>query len=659
MSLSVVKNLFLIFLSAFFVCAGGVVLFYIFTPLPQGEVENIATKQSIILTDRNGEFLFDFSENEKRTHTPIEEISKNIINATIAIEDHLFFEHRGIRPDALLRAFITNILTLSFSQGGSTITQQMVKNVFLTSDRKIKRKLKEFLLTIKVEDQLSKEEILELYLNTIGYGGVLFGVAEASNTFFGKKPSEVSIAEAAYLAAIPNAPTRFSPYGKNRKDLENRKERVLFLMLENNMITREEYRESRNEQVHFKEQNRFAVQAPHFVFFVKGGLEREYGPRLRALEGQKIKTTLDLPLQKRVEEVIQKFAPQLEKRSGAKNIAAVILSKDGDILSMVGSRDFFDNEIDGRVNIITSRRQTGSTFKPIAYAKAFEKGLRPETVVYDVPTQFTHTCEKERFETTQDGCYSPVNYSGRFLGPLTLRNALAQSINIPAIKTLYMANVVDTVALARSMGITSLTQNPHHYGLSLVLGGADITPLELAQAYNVFANDGIFVPYKWLFTEGERRRRVLTKEVARDITSILSDDVARAPAFGRNSAMNIKTPTVAVKTGTTNNIRDIWIVGYSPSVVVLLWAGNSDGTALEGETSGFTLARTFREIILAASETYNKNGPYFPPNTTPPKPAPDVVAGYIDTKEPHSILHYIQRNNLTKEVVDPSDQPPI
>ena len=656
MKLSLIKNLILLGLSGCFILTGSVILFYIFTPLPKGEIGNIASRQSIILTDRNDEFLFDFSENEKRTYTPIEEMSENIINATIAIEDHRFFEHGGIRIDALVRAFITNLMTLSFSQGGSTITQQMVKNVFLTSDRKIKRKLKEFLLTIKIERELDKDEILELYLNTISYGGVLYGVAEASNTFFGKKPSELTVAEAAYLAAIPNAPTYFSPYGQNKKDLEERKNKVLSLMFKHELITREEYASARREGVHFRQQNRFTVQAPHFVFFIKSLLEQEYGPRLKELEGQKIKTSLDLNLQKKVEEILKEFAPGLEKKSKAKNIASVVLSTNGDILAMVGSRDFFDADIEGRVNITTSRRQTGSTFKPIAYAKAFERGLRPETVVYDVPTQFNHTCDKDRFETTESGCYSPVNYSGEFLGPISLRNALARSINIPAIKTLYIAGVAETVTLAKQMGITTLTQNPYHYGLSLVLGGADITPLEMAQAYNVFANDGLFTPNRWYYTEKEPlRKRVLPEHITREITDILSDNEARAPTFGRNSAMNIQSPTVAVKTGTTNNIRDIWIVGYSPSAVVLVWAGNADGATLEGETSGFSLSRAFRDIMLTTSETYRQNGSYFQKNTVPPKPGPAILGGYVDTDEPHSILHYIQRDNPTQEAENPEE----
>ena len=276
-----IKNILLLSLSVAFFTAGYVTLFYTFTPLPGIDIHNVVSKQSIILTDRNDEFLFDFSVNEKRTFVPYEEIAKNVINATIAIEDHLFFEHNGIRIDAFMRALINNIRTLSFSQGGSTITQQVIKNVFLTTEKKIERKMKEFLLAIKLEKQLEKEEILEIYLNTISYGGVSYGVAEASKSFYGKKPSELTIAESAYLAAIPKAPTYYSPYGRNRKALEARKNQVLQLMLKHNLITRDEYREARAEEVYFQDQDTFSIRAPHFVFFVKEQLEKEYGSGLK------------------------------------------------------------------------------------------------------------------------------------------------------------------------------------------------------------------------------------------------------------------------------------------------------------------------------------------------------------------------------------------
>ena len=654
-----IEKMILLLFSIFFITAGYVILFYTFVPLPGVDTKNVASKQSIIITDRNDEFLFDFSENEKRTFVPYEEIAENIINATIAIEDHLFFEHNGIRLDAFLRALINNIRTLSFSQGGSTITQQVIKNVFLTTEKNIERKMKEFLLAIKIEKKLTKEEIMVLYLNTISYGGVSYGIAEASNTFYGKKPSEITIAEAAYLAAVPKAPTFFSPYGANKKALENRKDLVLLSMLEYGLISREEYLNAKKEKVHFREQKNFSIQAPHFVFFVKEDLEKEHGTDLKTLEGKRIRTTLDIELQKEVEKMVEEFAPPLEKKHKAKNIATVVLkAKTGEILTMVGSRDFFNNDIDGSVNIITSPRQPGSTFKPIAYAEAFTKGLRPETVVYDVPTQFTKSCREDRYESTKDGCYSPVNYTGRFKGPISLRNALAQSINIPAVKVLYIANITDVLHLAKRMGIQSLQKNPYHYGLSLVLGGAEVAPLELAQVYALFSNEGVLIPHTWKYTEEEPSgKRIIKRTVAQDITDILSDDYARAPIFGANSALKSTNPPVAVKTGTTNNSRDIWIVGYSPDIVVLIWAGNSDGSLLENSAVGFSLAPLFQKIMKIASEKYGKPGAYFSINTTPPENGPDILSGKIDTEDLHTILYYIQKDRPTQRVRNPENDP--
>ena len=645
--------------SVVFFTSGYVTLFYTFTPLPDVETENVASKQSIILVDRNNEFLFDFSVNEKRTFVPYEEISENAVKATIAVEDHLFFEHAGVRIDSFLRALINNIRSLSFSQGGSTITQQVIKNVFLTTEKKIERKMKEFLLAIKLEKHLSKERILELYLNTISYGGVSYGIAEASNTFFGKKPSELTVAEAAYLAAIPKAPTYYSPYGQNKKALEVRKNHILQLMLKHSLITREEYKQARGEGVYFQEQGAFSIRAPHFVFYVKELLEKEHGVGLKALEGKKIRSTIDIEMQEEIDALMKDFAVGMEKRFGAANIASVVLlAETGEIISMIGSRDFFNNDIDGRVNVTTSLRQPGSTFKPIAYAEAFRKGYTPETIVYDVPTQFTNSCKKERFESTKNGCYSPINYTLDFRGPMSFRNALAQSINIPAVKVLYLANIAGVINLAKKMGITSLTQSPHYYGLSLVLGGAEVTPLELAQVYNVFANEGVFVPHTWKPDEEKRGpKRVLPKRVAQNITDILSDNEARAPIFGRNSSLHIVSPPVAVKTGTTNNSRDIWVVGYSPDIVVLVWAGNSDSALLENNAAGAHLGPLFKNIMIMASRKYGKQGAYFAKNTVPTEPGPNVLFGIVDTRDPHSILHYIQKNNPTRSTAEPREDP--
>ena len=535
--------------SGVFVVFGLGILFYAFTPLPDIDTfDKVSQRESIILTDRNGEFLFDFSESERRNYVPHEEISPTIIKTIIAAEDKNFFNHGGIYFPSFIRALISNVQTRSFGQGGSTITQQVIKNTLLTGEKKIQRKVKEFILAPKLERALSKELIIERYLNTISYGGVVYGVGGATKSFYDKKPTEVTLAEAAYLAAIPNAPTRLSPYGSNLQELEQRKNSVLFTLLEEGDITREEYEIARNEKVFFQPQNVFSIKAPHFVFFVKRLLEEQYGNNLSEIEGSVITSSLDIELQEQIEEYMRAFAPGIEEKHGAKNLASVVLSvKTGDVLAMVGSLDFFNSEIDGNVNITTSLRQPGSTFKPFVYAKAFEKGLTPDTVVIDAETQFTFSCEIDRFESTEDGCYSPVNYDGQFRGPITLRDALAQSINVPAVKTLYIAGVDKVVDMVQSFGVTSLTENPFFYGLSLVLGGGEISPLELASAYSVFADRGNYKPYKVILDEDVKSKKVLPENIANTVNDVLSDNSARAPVFGRNSPLAFPSFSVAAK----------------------------------------------------------------------------------------------------------------
>ena len=653
-------NLTILVLALIFVATGIGVLFYITTPLPNVSViKNVVSRQSIVLEDKNGEFLFDFSENEKRTYVPIDEISQNIINATIAVEDHLFYEHGGIRWGAFFRASIHNALTQSFSQGGSTITQQVIKNTLLTSDKKINRKIKELILAPKLESQLTKEEILEIYLNTISFGGVLYGVGEASHSFFNKSASELTISESAYLAAILNAPSFFSPYGHNRRALEERKDKILELMLSYKLISRDEYIKAQKENIFFQLKNKFTIQAPHFVFYVKKELEEKYGGGLKPLEGQRIQTSLDLELQKKIQELVDSAAQTLEDSYGGNNVAAVVLSaKTGEILSLVGSRDYFDSEIDGRVNIINSKRQPGSTFKPIIYSQAFEKGLRPETILYDVPTQFAYKCDEDLFRSTEENnCYSPENYTQTFSGPISIRNALAQSVNVPAVKTLYLANISDVISLAKKFGITTLDKHSSNYGLSLALGSAEIKPVELAQAYSVFANNGKLIPYTWEKKDSaSKKTTVISKETAQKITDILSDNDARAPVFGYNSPLNITSAPVAVKTGTTNNSRDIWVVGYSPDIVALVWHGNTRGDFLENNASGLSLSKLFRNIILTAIETYGTSS-FFSKNIAPEQSTNiSILKGDIENEE-HTILHYINKNNYLVSPTNPENEP--
>ncbi len=601
-----IRDLTIIFLSLAFLFSGVLLLWLGNLKIPDfNAFEDRKISQSTKIYDRTGEILlYDIHKNTRRTITPYKDISYYVKNATVAIEDAEFYNHIGIKPTAILRAILVNLGSFKFSQGGSTITQQVIKNSILTKDKKISRKIKEWILAIKLEQKMSKDKILSLYLNGAPYGGNIYGVTEASRAFFGKEAKDLTLAESAYLAALPQAPTFYSPYGNNRDRLNKRKNLVLKRMYELKFITQDEYKKATKEIVDFMKQKDTGIKAPHFVFFVRSLLEKKYGKEVVEKGGLKVITTLDYSLQQRAEKVLKDFAEGNMKKYNASNAGLVATDpKTGQILVMVGSRDYFDKEIDGNFNITIAHRQPGSAFKPFVYAAAFKKGYTPNTVVFDLKTQFQTTCDPEGNPlngTSKDDCYMPVNYDGKYNGPMTLRNALAQSVNIPAIKTLYLAGLSNSIQTAKDFGITSLT-NVNQYGLTLVLGGGEVSLLEMTNAYGVFANDGIknnpvsileirdknnnvIENYK------QKEQSIIPKEVAREISDVLSDNKARTPAFGARSYLYFKNRDVAVKTGTTNDYKDAWIIGYTPSISVGMWAGNNDNSPMEKRVAGFIVA---------------------------------------------------------------------
>lgn len=575
-------------------------------------VQERKVAQSTKIYDRTGEvLLYDLSQNITRTVVPIEQMSRYIREATVAIEDAEFYEHKGVKPTAFARAMLVNLRSLSFSQGGSTITQQVIKNALLTQDKTPARKLKEWVLAVKLERVLPKEKILELYLNENPYGGSIYGVQEAAQAFFGKPATDVTLAEAAYLAALPQAPSYYSPYGNHREQLDARKNTVLSRMREQGRITQAEYDAAKAEVVEFKPQRVRGITAPHFVFYVQEQLEEKYGSRMLEGGGLKVITSLDAKLQEKAEEIVKRNALENAADYNAKNAALVAIDpRNGEVLVMVGSRDYFDKEIPGNYNIAVASRQPGSSFKPFVYAAAFGKGYTPETVVFDLRTQFSTACGAGDITKTEPPCYSPQNYDNKFRGPVTLREALAQSLNIPAVKTLYLVGIGDAVRLAKSMGVTTLT-DPNRYGLTLVLGGGEVRLLDMVSAYGGFATNGYHnEPLAILRIEDasgkiiEENRpsgsSVLSQDVASQINDILSDNAARAPAFGSNSALYFPDRDVAVKTGTTNDYKDAWIVGYTPNLVVGAWAGNNDNTSMEKRVAGFIIAPLWHEFMNVA-----------------------------------------------------------
>ncbi|MFH0804519.1 MAG: PBP1A family penicillin-binding protein [Candidatus Zambryskibacteria bacterium] len=606
---SAIKALFVLALSGFLIL-GALTIFWVSTfKAPTSEsIRERRVSESTKIYDRTGQILlYDTGGNVRRSPVPIEEISRYIKNATIAIEDKNFYQHNGVEPISFIRATLVNILSLDFSQGGSTITQQVVKNSLLTSEKLISRKLKEWVLAVKLEQVATKDEILSMYLNEIPYGGVIYGVEEASEAFFGKKSSEVTLAEAAYLAALPKAPTFYSPYGPNRNKLEERKNLVLREMLQNNFITQEEYDSAIKEKVSFVAKGDSGIKAPHFVFYVIDYLKKKYGEEAMSDSGLRVITSLNYDLQSIGEKIALDYATENKTKFNAENAAIVAIDpKTGEILAMVGSRNYFDKEIDGAFNVTTAKRQPGSTIKPFVYSEAFIKGYTPETVVFDLKTQFSTSCAPNDFRKEYP-CFSPDNYDNVFRGPITLRSALAQSINIPSVKVLYLAGLSESIRLARDMGIESLT-NKGDYGLTLVLGGGEVTPLELTGAYGVFANGGVktdttpVIEVKdkngtILETHNPNPTQVLDKEIALKISNILSDNEARAPSFGQTSALYFANRDVAVKTGTTNDYRDAWIMGYTPNIAVGAWAGNNDNSPMQKKVAGFIVAPMWRAFM--------------------------------------------------------------
>lgn len=620
--------------------------------------------QSTAIYDRTGEvLLWEIHGEEKRTIVSFDQISRHLKNGTIAIEDDTFYTHRGVRPLAIVRAVLMDIFT-GAKQGGSTITQQVVKNTLLSSERSITRKVKEFVLALKLEQIKSKDDILSLYLNGIPYGSNLYGAEAASKAFFGVTAANLSIAQAAYLAALPKAPTYYSPYGNHRDSLEERKNIILARMRDLNFITPEEYARAKEERIAFTPPSRFGIRAPHFVMYVREILAERYGEEAIEREGLKVITTLDAKLQAAGEEVVGRFVPENEKKFNASNAGLIAIDpKTGDILTMVGSRDYFDTKHEGNFNVTLAKRQPGSTFKPFVYATAFKKGYTPNTVLFDVETQFDARGGEE---------YTPQNYDHVFHGPVTMREALAQSINVPSVKTLYLAGIADSLKTARAMGIKSLT-DPFRYGLTLVLGGGEVSLLELTSAYGVFAQDGIRAEPRALLRIEDahgnvlekatvKKERALDESIARLVNNILSDNQTRAPAFGAASPllfpaspaspMNRGEPAggpsydVAAKTGTTNDSRDAWVIGYTPAIAAGAWAGNNDNTPMVKSVAGFIIAPLWHEFMKKALTIYPTESFSAPPILHPVKPILNGEWRSINgTTTVHSILHWVNKND--------------
>jgi len=619
--------------------------------------------QSTKIYDKTGNvLLYDIHGLIKRTVVPFDQMPRHMKNATVAIEDNNFYNHYGISPMSILRAFIINLFAGEIRQGGSTITQQLVKNTLLTHERTLTRKIKELVLSLKVERRFSKDEILNFYLNEIPYGSANYGIEAASQTYFGKQAKDLSLSEIAYLAAIPKAPTFYSPYGNHRDLLEQRKNLVLGRMQILGFINEEEENGAREEVIQFISRGSEGLKAPHFVLFVRDYLTENYGEDMVERGGLKVITTLDWNLQQKAEILVKQFVEEEEEKFNVSNAGLVALDpKTGGVLVMVGSRDWFADSLpegctpglncafEPKVNVVAyaKGRQPGSAFKPFVYATAFEKGYTDQTVIFDLPTEFNSSCdpdiekqEKEKMkqeeqideeERPEDRCYHPKNYDNIFRGPVTFREALAQSINVPSVKVLYLAGVADSLNTAKSLGITTLDDDPNTYGLTLVLGGGEVRLLEMVGAYSVFANDGIRHPTTAIIRIEDAKgnvleenkplgERVLSEQVSRIINDVLSDNDARTPAFGARSYLYFPDRAVAVKTGTTNDYRDAWVIGYTPNFATGVWFGNNDNSSMEKRVAGFIAAPLWSAFLKETFKTLPKEEFVEPddPNITKP-----------------------------------------
>lgn len=557
--------------------------------------------QSTRIYDRTGQhLLYEIHGDEKRTLIKIADVPRYVPMATVSIEDRKFFEHHGIYWRGLVRAVLVSVVQGQRIQGTSTLTQQLVKNAILTNERSILRKAKEFILALQIERVYSKDQILQLYLNEIPYGSNIYGIESAAQTYFGKSAHDLTLDEAALLAAIPQAPDLYSPYGTglhgdNRDRLVVRQRYILDLLAEQGYVSKADAETAKTIKTldKIKPKKLGNIDAPHFVMYVRSLLVDKYGQKQVEQGGLKVITTLDWDKQVIADREVKKGVDARGKDYKFTNAALVSLDpKTGQILAMVGSKDFFDADHAGQVNIILSPRQPGSSFKPIVYALAFSRGYLPQTQLWDVTTNFR----------VDNNTYTPNDYDFKQRGPVSLRQSLQGSLNIPAVELLYLNGVGRALDFAERLGYTTL-EDRSRFGLSLALGSAEVKPLEHASTFATFANDGVRLPTsailkvensdgtaleEWKQPDGEQ---VIDSQAVRTLSNVLSDTSARTYIFGARSALlALPDRQVAAKTGTTNSFKDAWTMGYTPNLVTAVWVGNSDGTSMKSGADGSVIA---------------------------------------------------------------------
>lgn len=555
--------------------------------------------------DRHGKLLYQFHENEDRSWIKLSQIPQDLVLATLTIEDKEFYEHHGISLKGIIRAAIYNFKKTSETKprGGSTISQQLVKNVFFDGEKSWERKIKEAILAIMLESKLSKNEILERYFNQVPYGGNIYGVAEAASRYLGKKVENLNLAESAFLAGLPAAPSSYSPFNQEGFKLaKSRQEHILNLMVETKIIDFKKAEAAKKKEIKIIEEKR-DILAPHFVFYIKNYLEK-LGFTEVGRQGLKVITSLNYETQKEAEKIVREEVTKASKLKITNGASVVLDVKTGEILALVGSKDYFATDIDGKFDVVTQAlRQPGSSIKPINYLLALERGKNLWDTIEDKPVRYKIPGQKD---------YTPQNYTGKYLGTVTLRTALASSLNVPSVKLLFENGVENMIDLAQDLGISTWTDKSR-FGLSLALGAGEVKIIEMAQAYSVFANLGNKVEINPILQidnylgENIYKKEIKLEKIASEIdtfliNSALSDNQARAPIFGTNSLLQIKGKTVAVKTGTTNSLKDNWCIGWTPTYLIAVWVGNNDNSPMSWVASGISGAtpiwnRMMRSLI--------------------------------------------------------------
>ncbi len=629
----VVASIVVVFFIA--VAAGAVGYVAIASRLPPPtELQNHQTAfVSSKIYDRDGRLLYEVTDPQggRRTYVSLDEISPHLINATIATEDRDFWRHPGFDPIAVVRAVYYALTEWEFVSGASTIPQQLARMIFLPEERfepTAERKIKEIVLASELTRTYPKETILEIYLNELNYGNLAYGIQAASETYFGVEADELTLAQASLLAGLPQLPATYNPFGEGAEKALKRQETVLALMVEDGYITEEEAKQAADamRDYPFQAPQIDLATAPHFVLHARQAVENLYGPEaLYRGAGLRIYTTLDRDLQRKAEQAVQEQIAELHERN-ATNAALVALDPDtGQIRAMVGSADYNDEAIDGQVNVALRCRQPGSSIKPLTYVAAFERGWTPATLLWDVRTEFPDGANPP---------YVPLNYDRRFHGPVLVRDALANSYNVPAVETLQFVGVDGLLALAQRLGVDSLVHPENHcpdypydqppsYGLALTLGGGEVKLLEMTSAFGVFASQGVRtdptpilrIEDSWgnvLIDNSEPSgERVISREHAYLVTDILADPQARCDTFRCPGVLDLNRPA-AVKTGTTNDYRDAWTIGYTPDLVTGVWVGNSDNSEMEslpGSTGAGPIWHDFMEAAHAEMPVHDFERP--------------------------------------------------